>query len=429
MQHIVDIHIHSHYSRATSKDMNISSLYTWGKKKGITVMGTGDFTHPAWFAELQEKMEPAEKGLYILKKEHTEVEEKSLPEQLRSRSMRFLLTVEISTIYSKGGKVRKLHSVIVASSFEAAAKISQKLSRIGNLQADGRPILGLDTKELLKICLDVDPESFFVPAHIWTPWFGMFGSKSGFDSVEETFEELAPYVTAIETGLSSDPFMNWRVSHLEGRSILSNSDAHSVRKLGREANMMECELSYDDIVGGMRTNDERLVGTIEFYPEEGKYHLDGHTNCKFCATPQESRELNYLCPVCEKPLVLGVEHRVEALADRPIDFKPQKMKKVEYIVPLEEIIMQIKDVKSSTQAVKKEYETLLRQFGDEFSILRTIPTDEMKRAGFVSIANAVSKMRSGDVVRIPGYDGTYGVIKVVDGYPVPDNLGQMSLGM
>lgn len=413
--HIVDIHIHSHYSRATSKDMNIASLYKWGKKKGITVMGTGDFTHPAWIAEMKEKMQPAEDGLFTLKEEYAKSEENDLSQILKERSMRFLLTSEISTIYSKGGKVRKVHSLIVAPSFETVEKINTKLGEVGNLDADGRPILGLDTKELLKIALDIDPDILFVPAHIWTPWFGMFGSKSGFDSLEETFEEMTPHIHAIETGMSSDPYMNWRVSNLKNITMISNSDAHSPAKLGREANLIDADMSYTEIVGAMRTNDQRMVGTIEFYPEEGKYHADGHRLCKFSCGPEQSKKLKEICPLCVKPLTLGVKNRVELLADHPNDFIPVNHKKVEYIVPLAEIIAQLKNVKSvSGKAVKAEYETVINHFGDEFSILRTIPIQEIYGAGFTQLSVAIDRMRKGEVIRTPGYDGEYGVITVVD---------------
>jgi DNA helicase-2/ATP-dependent DNA helicase PcrA len=415
MTPIVDLHIHSHYSRATSRSMDITSLYRWGKLKGIQVMGTGDFTHPQWFAELREKLEPAEPGLFRLKPELAKEQDKLLPAMLRDKPMRFVLSVEISNIYSKNGRVRKLHNLVIVPSFEAASAINAKLERIGNLKADGRPILGLDSKELLKIALAAEAMAIFIPAHIWTPWFGMFGSKSGFDSLAEAFDELAPEVKAIETGLSSDPYMNWRVSELENVAIMSNSDAHSPEKLGREASVLNCELTYKDIRETIRTNDKRFVGTIEFFPQEGKYHYDGHRLCGVRFSPKETKEHKGICPKCGLPLVVGVDYRVEELADRSEDYKPpkKKLKKVEYIIPLVEMIAEIKEMRSvSSKAVKAEYVALTQALGDEFSILRSVPVENIRQAGFTEMAEAIRRMRAGEVVTEPGYDGVYGVIKV-----------------
>lgn len=266
---VVDLHIHSHYSRATSKDCTFEGLYKWGKLKGIHIIGTGDFTHPAWFGEMREKLEVAEPGLYKLRDELAAPIDAALPASVRSQIIRFIPSVEIATIYSKGGKVRKLHQLIVLPNFEAVSKLNGRLERIGNLKADGRPILGLDSKELLRYSLEASSDGLYIPAHIWTPWFGLFGSKSGFDSLEEAYEELTPHVRAIETGLSSDPAMNWRIEHLDGLAVTSHSDAHSPGKLGREATLVKAPLHYDDIIGAFKANDKRLVGTIEFFPEEG----------------------------------------------------------------------------------------------------------------------------------------------------------------
>jgi len=353
MQLIVDLHIHSHYSRATSKDMNIESLYKWGKIKGINIIGTGDFTHPLWFKELQDKLEPAEKGLFKLKDEFAKEIDATLPESIRKNLIRFVLTVEISNIYSKNEKVRKVHNLLIAPSFEAVSQISTRLSEIGNLKADGRPILGLDSKKLLQISLETDPDNFFIPAHIWTPWFAMFGSKSGFDSIEEAFEELASEIKAIETGLSSDPFMNWRLKELQKVTVISNSDAHSAAKLGREATVVDCELSYKEIIDAIKTNDERMVGTIEFYPEEGKYHYDGHRLCNVRLRPDETKKIGGICPKCGKPLVIGVDHRVSDLSDFALDYKPDNHKQVEYIIPLAEMIAEAKGLKNSNAASVK----------------------------------------------------------------------------
>ncbi|HSW37809.1 MAG TPA: endonuclease Q family protein [Candidatus Saccharimonadales bacterium] len=414
MELVVDLHVHSRYSRATSKDCTLAGLYKWGKIKGINIIGTGDFTHPAWFAELREQLEPADPGLFKLKDEIAKQIDKEVPASCRDNLIRFVPSVEIACIYSKAGRVRKLHNLLVAPSLESVAKINDRLSRIGNLKADGRPILGLDSKELLKITLESDPTALFIPAHIWTPWFGMFGSRSGFDSLEEAFEELAGEIKIIETGLSSDPAMNRRVSQLDGVTVTSNSDAHSPQKLGREASVVNCQVSYADIAGAFKTNDERFVGTIEFFPEEGKYHYDGHRACGVRFTPAETRGHKGICPVCGKPLTVGVDYRVEELADRPGEPKASAGKQVEYIIPLAEIIAEIKNVKSvSSAAVTRLYHEVINRLGDEFSVLRSVPIETIRAAGFSELASAITKMRGGDVLLDPGYDGVYGTIKVL----------------
>lgn len=413
MELIVDLHIHSHYSRATSKRCDFEGLYYWGKLKGITIIGTGDFTHPDWFLEMRSKLEPAEPGLFKLKETIAAEIDKTLPASVQNNLIRFVPSVEISTIYSKGGKVRKLHQLIIVPSFEAVSEINARLERIGNLKADGRPILGLDAKELLRLTLEAEAKALFIPAHIWTPWFGLFGSKSGFDSIEEAFEDLAPHIKAIETGLSSDPYMNWRVKDLDGITITSNSDAHSPQKLGREATVVQAEVTYDDIIGAIKTNDQRLLGTIEFFPEEGKYHADGHRLCGVRFTPEETKQHGGICPVCGKPLVVGVNYRVGELADRPESDKPAKAKRVEYIIPLPEIVAELKNVKSvASQAVMAECHKIYASLGDEFSVLRTVPIEQIRRAGFDLLALAIERMRNKQVVLDPGYDGVYGTIKV-----------------
>jgi len=408
MELIVDLHLHSHYSRATSKDMNISSMYKWGKIKGINIIGTGDFTHPEWFAELQKKLEPAEPGLFKLKEKYAKEENKQIPASCKDNLIRFILTVEISCIYSKNEKVRKVHNVVIAPSFEVASEINSRLAEIGNLKADGRPILGLDSKKLLQITLDSSPDAYFIPAHIWTPWFSMFGSKSGFNTIEEAFEELASHITAVETGLSSDPFMNWRLSQLDGLTLVSHSDAHSAAKLGREANILNCEISYFEIINAIKSGDKRFVGTIEFFPEEGKFHLDGHRKCNFRCKPSESKKLNNICPRCGKPLVIGVQNRINELADRPESYKPKKHKKVEYIIPLPEILAEIKGMKSSkSKTVQTEYMKTYSALGSDFDILRKIEISEIVSGGFNALATAIEKMRKGDVYVNPGYDGVF----------------------
>lgn len=415
MELVVDLHIHSHFSRATSKNSTLEGLYKWGKIKGITVIGTGDFTHPGWFAELTEKLEPAEDGLFRLKPEIAETIDKELPESVKNKMIRFILTVEISTIYSKGGKVRKLHNLIIVPLFEAATAINTRLEKIGNLKADGRPILGLDSKKLLKISLDTDSRNLFIPAHIWTPWFAMFGSKSGFDSIVEAFEELAPEIKAIETGLSSDPYMNWRIDELQNVAIISNSDAHSPPKLGREATVFKCQTSYDEIIGAIKTNDERLIGTIEFFPQEGKYHFDGHRNCDVRFTPEETKQHKGICPRCGNPLTVGVDYRVNELANHPESYKPKKHKRVEYIIPLPEIIAEAKGMSVASKKTDELYHEVIKKLGNEFEILRNVKLSEIKNAGFAELAYAINLMRNGEIYIDPGYDGVYGVIKIFKG--------------
>ena len=430
MDLIVDLHIHSHYSRATSRDSTLEGLYRWGKIKGINIIGTGDFTHPLWFAELKEKLEPAEPGLFRLREDIAHSIDKTLSESVRHNLMRFILTVEISTIYSKTGKVRKLHNLVIAPSFETVANINSQLERIGNLKADGRPILGMDSKRLLHITLDTDRQALFIPAHIWTPWFAMFGSKSGFNSITEAFEELAPEIKAIETGLSSDPFMNWRLDELQNVSIISNSDAHSPQKLGREATIVRIgkegfmdsrlrgndesieNLSYNSIIDAIRTNDERLIGTIEFFPQEGKYHFDGHRACNVKFTPRETKEQGGICPVCHNPLTIGVDYRVSEIADHEEGYKSKNHKTVEYIIPLTEILSEMHGVKSPSKKVWADFDRMIAGIGNEFDILRKIPVSEISSQGFSELAKVIDRMRKGDVIIEPGYDGVYGVIKL-----------------
>lgn len=427
MELIVDVHVHSHYSRATSKQCTIEGLYFWGKLKGINVIGTGDFTHPEWFAEFREKLEPAEGALFQLKKEIADELDKTLPPSVRDQIIRFVPSVEIATIYKKNDRVRKLHQLIIMPSFEAVSRLNAQLERIGNLKADGRPILGLDSKELLRLSLEADKDALYIPAHIWTPWFGLFGSKSGFDTITEAYDDLAPEIRAIETGLSSDPAMNWRLKQLDGLAITSNSDAHSPQKLGREATVMNGELTYVDVIGAIKTNDARLVGTIEFFPEEGKYHYDGHRACDVKFSPEETKAHNGMCPKCGKPLVVGVDYRVDELADRVLeDEKPTKT--TEYIVPLTEVVAELHGTKSTSgKAVTAEYHNLIAELGDEFSILRKLPIEAIK-AYSPQIALAIERIRTNKVYKDPGYDGVYGTIKVFkDAAERAETLNQLSL--
>ncbi len=399
MKFVADFHLHSKYSRATSRNMDLESLDKWAKIKGIKVLGTGDFSHPEWFKNLKEKLEPAETGLFKLKKE--------------DGGTRFILTSEISCVYSKGGRVRKIHIIIFAPSFEVVEKINTQLSWIGNLKSDGRPILGLDAKELAKIVLGASKDCLVIPSHAWTPWFGIFGSKSGFDSIEECFDDYSQYIYSIETGLSSDPAMNWRNSALDKITLISNSDAHSPQKIGREANVFDTELSYLAISEAIKfKNPQKFLYTIEFYPEEGKYHFDGHRNCGIKLSPQETKKYNGICPVCGKPLTIGVLNRVEALSDREEGFKPERFIPFKSLVPLEEIIADALFQSTGTIEVEKEYKNLIEKFGSEFNVLLEASRENLKGATLPEISEGIIRVREGKVVKEPGYDGVYGKIKI-----------------
>ncbi|MBI5847975.1 MAG: DNA helicase UvrD [Nitrospirae bacterium] len=422
MRFIADLHIHSKYSRATSRDLNPENLWKWAQLKGISVVGSGDFTHPQWIKELEEKLGPAGNGLFSLKKAF---ETDDVPDSCRA-DVSFMLSAEISCIYKKNDKTRKIHSVILAPGFSAAEKINARLKQIGNLHSDGRPILGLDAKELLKIVLDISPDAMVIPAHAWTPHFSVFGAVSGFDSLEECYEELTPHIHAIETGLSSDPLMNWRLSALDNITLISNSDAHSPSKLGREANVLETEISYGAITDALKTR-KGFSGTIEFFPEEGKYHYDGHRACDVSFTPKESIRYNNICPVCSKKLTIGVMHRVDKLADRDEGFRPKDAPPFHSIIPLVEIIGEALSVGPSSKKVAAMYFNLLSALGNEFTILLDTPLTEIENAGSAKIAEAIAKMRSGDISIAPGYDGEFGKIRIFEQFKKKEPKGQTSL--
>jgi uncharacterized protein (TIGR00375 family) len=401
MRFIADLQIHSKYSRATSPKMVIEELARWAKLKGITVLGTGDFTHPAWFAELKSKLKPAEPGLFFWKDD---------PEK---NPTRFMLTAETSHIYSKGGKVRRVHLLIWAPSFEAVEKINTRLSWAGNLKSDGRPILGMDCKELVKVALDADPNCMVIAAHAWTPWFSVFGSMSGFDSLTECFEELTPQIYAIETGLSSSPSMNWRLSQLDGVALVSNSDSHSPERIGREANIFDTELSYTGITEAVKSNDpSRFLFTIEFFPEEGKYHYDGHRACGVRLAPEETKKLKGICPKCGKPVTVGVLARVEELADRPAGYAPEGRIPYKNLVPLDEIIAEALGVQSKTKRVMAIYQTLCAAFGGELPLLLEGDLGRIAQFSDSRIAEGVRRVREGTLTIEPGYDNEYGTIKI-----------------
>ena len=403
-----DLHIHSKYSRATSKDCDLEHLALWAQKKGLSVISTGDFTHPAWFKEINEKLIPDGCGAYRLK---PEIEKQIFK---NSEPVRFILSVEISTIYKKGDKTRKVHHVVFTPDIETAQNFRQKLDAIGNINSDGRPIFGLDSRSLLETVLESGENSYIIPAHIWTPWFSVLGSKSGFDSIEECYEDLSDHIFAVETGLSSDPEMNWKVSKLDKFRLVSNSDAHSPSKLAREATVFDTNPDYFSIMKALKTGDG-YVGTVEFFPEEGKYHEDGHRKCNICLTPDETKKVNGICPVCGKPLTIGVLNRVNELADRAFDsdFIPETGGKVYSLVPLPEIVSEIMQVGPSSKSVVNEYERLIHKFGSELSILRNVPVDELSK-DFPMLGEAISRLRAGKVIKHAGYDGEYGVIRLFD---------------
>ncbi len=407
--YIADLHIHSKYSMATSKDCDAAHLDLWARKKGITLVGTGDFTHPAWRAELEETLTPAEEGLYTLKGDCR------LPSGTANEAAepRFVVSGEISSIYKKDGRTRKVHNLIFLPGLEAAQKLAKRLEAIGNIRSDGRPILGLDSRDLLEITLEACPRALFVPAHIWTPHFSVFGAFSGFATVEECFGDLAGEIRALETGLSSDPAMNWRVSALDRFTLISNSDAHSPAKLGREANVFETGLSYPEMAQALKTG-RGFAKTLEFFPEEGKYHLDGHRNCKTRLTPEETAALGGLCPVCGKKVTVGVAHRLCELADRPEGFVKPNAKPFESLVPLPELIASATGFPGGGKKAQAVYDKMLAGLGPEFFILREAPKDEIERLFGPLAAEGVLRVREGRVKRIAGYDGEYGRIVIFE---------------
>jgi len=444
---IADLHIHSKYSRATSKDMTLEELDCWADDKGILVMATGDFTHPAWFQEIKEKLEPAEPGLFKLKPQY---KKKTIKGTLSET--RFFLSTEISSIYSRpvssgGTKCYRIHNLIFAPDIETVEKINTQLGWIGNLKSDGRPILGLDARELAKIVFNTNPKAAIVPAHAWTPWFSVFGSMSGFDSLEECFGEYAKNIFAIETGISSDPAMNWRLSKLDNIALISNSDSHSAPRIGREANIFDTDLSYDGIIEAIkngipatRINTDKntdkhglisvnpcshprksvFLATIEFFPEEGRYHFDGHRNCGIIFSPEESKKHNDICPQCGKKLTLGTMNRVEKLADRPeIKFEQNNFyhsykNYVPYysVVPLDGIIAEVYGVGVASKKVKEEYVNLIKVFGNELKILLEVKDEELKGVTDDKVRQGIKAVREKRLKIRPGYDGEYGKVEI-----------------
>jgi uncharacterized protein (TIGR00375 family) len=414
MRFYADLHVHSKYSRATSRDLDLEHLAHWAARKGIGVVATGDFTHPAWAAELKQKLVPAEAGLYRLTPDIEAAVMRTLPASCRT-PVRFMLEVEISTIYKKGDKTRKIHHLIYAPDFATVDRISARLARIGNIASDGRPILGLDSRNLLEITLEAGPGAYLVPAHIWTPWFAALGSQSGFNSITECYGDLAPHIFAVETGLSSDPAMNWRLSMLDRYRLVSNSDAHSPGKLGREATAFDGEMDYFAIRRALETG-AGYAGTVEFFPEEGKYHLDGHRKCAARLTPNETLANEGRCPVCGERVTVGVLHRVEMLADRSEEEAkpPPNAGKAENLVPLPEVLAEINATGAASKAVERSYDRLVATLGPELSILDAVPVEDISRASSSLLAEAITRLRAGQVIREAGYDGEYGVIRLFE---------------
>ncbi|HBQ50504.1 hypothetical protein A3B42_01410 [Candidatus Daviesbacteria bacterium RIFCSPLOWO2_01_FULL_38_10] len=393
--YVADLHIHSRFSRACSPQLNIPNLVEWAKLKGIDLLGTGDFLHPLWLTELKANLKEDGSGLMIY----------------QDQSVKFVLSVEVSSIYSHKGRVRRVHNLVLLPSFEAADKFQKALlAKHATLASDGRPIVGISSKDLLAMALEVDPKALFIPAHIWTPWFGVFGSESGYDSLKDCFEDLENKVYAIETGLSSDPSMNWRVAELDDRSILSFSDAHSLPNLGREATVMDGEFTYDGLYQAIK--NQTISGTIEFYPEEGKYHYTGHRNCEVKLNPDEEIKNGVICPKCGKGLTVGVMSRVEKLATRGAEEIISNRPKYKMLVPLNQIIAEALNTAKTSQKVINEYKKLAENLGGEIKILTKVDLKDIEKLSGPKIAEGVDRMRQGKLVIDPGYDGVYGVVKI-----------------
>lgn len=396
MKFAADFHIHSKYSRATSPDMNIKTLSEYAKLKGVSLLGTGDFTHYLWLEELKNILKDSGNGLF------------------EYNGVNFMLTGEISSIYSKNGRVRKIHNVIFVPSFDIADKVNSALSGYGNIAYDGRPIIGIDAKDLAELLFGISKDIFLVPGHIWTPWFSLFGSKSGFDSIEECFEEYAKDIYALETGLSSDPGMNWQWSKLDRFNLISNSDSHSPQKIGREANVFDIEMSYKAVIDTLKKKDKKkFLYTIEFFPEEGKYHYDGHRACNVRFSPEETRKNKNICPACGKSLTIGVMNRITELADRSVGFVPENSIPFKRMIPLAEIIADTVGIGVASKAVNAEYRAIIPRLGTELEVLTEVNEDKLLRELPIKIAKAIINVRNGNVNILPGFDGEYGTIEIL----------------
>ena len=423
MEFVADLHLHSKYSRAVSRDMNLQNMALWGARKGLDILSATDWTHPLWFREIRQELTEDTQGLFM-------------PKNQKDSKTRFLLSVEVSSIYTQGGKGHRIHNLIFSPSFETCEKISAELTKRGcNLNSDGRPIIGLSSIALCELVFSIDERAMIIPCHAWTPWFSLYGSNSGFDSIDECFGKFADKIYAVETGLSSDPFMNWQIKELENRSLLSSSDAHSMAKMGREATVFKStkdKLSYQDIVDAIKqkSDDTKISYTIEFYPEEGKYHYTGHRNCNFVQDPSQTKENGDICPVCKRPLTVGVMHRVEELSlnhKLPPEASKINPNGVKWIVdstkkhppfvklvPLNEIIAEALSLTVASQRIKDLFISLCMKFGSELNILLKTPVADIQKEAGERIAEGIARVRKGDIVILPGFDGQYGVVKIWD---------------
>jgi uncharacterized protein (TIGR00375 family) len=415
MKFLADLHLHSRYSRATSAAMTQPSMAAWAKIKGLSLIGTTDFTHPEWRRRLRTGMEPAGNGFFQLKRRMRPEDPGLRDFSPAAGEVQFLLSSEMSFVYAKKGKTRKIHLLVLVGRWASAEKMIRRLARKGNLSADGRPVFGMDAADFLRLAADVDPDCLVIPAHIWTPWFSLFGSRSGFDSVEECFEEMSPFIAALETGLSSDPAMSRRVSALDRFALISNSDAHSPIHMGREASAFDTEFSFQGLREALRLNTrDKFLYTVEFFPEEGKYYADGHRKCGFVVPPGPALRRGQVCPVCSKPFAAGVRHRIEDLADRPSPRAGNGGIPSRHLIPLREIIAAACGRGPAGKTVSETYFRFIRAFGDEHSILTGIPVGELRRLPPPRVALGIDRVRRGRVLISPGYDGIYGRVRLFD---------------
>jgi DNA helicase II / ATP-dependent DNA helicase PcrA len=419
MPFYADLHVHSRYARATSRNADLGELAWWARRKGIAVLGTGDFTHPAWFGELTEGLVPAEPGLFRLRDELERAVVDRLPPSCRA-PLRFLLQVEVSTAFHRDGRARRMHHLLYLPELATAATLNERLGRRGNLTEDGRPTLAMDASELLEVTLDSGDGAYLVPAHVWTPWVGVLSATSGFDSIEDCYGDLSRHIFAVETGLSSDPPMNWRVSRLDRFRIVSYSDAHAPSRLGREATELDVDLDYAGIRNALETG-EGFLGTVELFPEEGRYHLSGHRRCGVHLEPAEARRAGLRCPVCGRRLTMGVLQRVEDLADRPPGARPDGAPGCRNLLPLDELVAEVAGVGRTSKTVRRTVDAMLERLGPELPVLERVALPTIEQAGFPEVAEAIGQVRRGQVVRVPGYDGEYGSIRpAADVEPAPE---------